>query len=147
MLLVILLLLGSGYFFFIAQAQGDVASPASLLVFSTPVEVGHNDSGYKPAASGQSLDAGSSVRTGETGKATIQFPDGSITRLAPCTTVTLQSAQLTKGGNLKSVTLQQKVGRTMSLVQHLAGGSDFNVVGHAASAEVRGTEFEVLIRG
>src|SRR5256886_14972554 len=69
------LLLGSGYFFLAAQAQAGVASPAALLVFSTRVEVGKNDSGYKPAASGQSLDAGSSVRTGETGRATIQFPD------------------------------------------------------------------------
>src|SRR5690349_18243692 len=89
-LIVTLLLLGSGYFFFIAQAQAGVASPAALLVFTTPVEVGHNDSDYRPASSGQSLAAGSSVRTGETGKAAIQFPDGSITRVAPCTIVTLQ---------------------------------------------------------
>ena len=145
--LVLVLLVGSGYFFLVAQAQAGVASPASLLVFTTPVEVGHNDSGYKPAASGQSLNGGDSVRTGETGKATIQFPDGSLTRVAPCTTVTLQSAQLTKDGNLKSVTLLQKVGRTYSVVSHLVGGSDFNVVGHSATAEVRGTEFEVLVRG
>ena len=145
--LVFVLLAGSGYFFLVAQAQSGVASPAALLVFSTPVEVGHNDSGYRPAASGQSLNGGDSVRTGETGKASIQFPDGSITRVAPCTTVTLQSAQLTKDGNLKSVTLLQKVGRTYSAVSHLVGGSDFTVVGHSASAEVRGTEFEYLVRG
>jgi len=146
-LIVTLLLLGSGYFFFIAQAQSGVSSPAALLVFTTPVEVGHNDSDYRPASSGQSLAAGSSVRTGETGKAAIQFPDGSITRVAPCTIVTLQSAQLTNGGNLKSVTLLQKVGRTYSVISHLVGGSDFTVVGHSTSAEVRGTEFEVLVRG
>ena len=146
-LIVTLLLLGSGYFFFIAQAQSGVASPAALLVFTTPVEGGQNDSGYRPASSGQSLQAGSSVRTGETGKAAIQFPDGSITRVAPCTIVTLQSAQLTNGGNLKSVTLLQKVGRTYNVVSHLVGGADFSVVGHSATAEVRGTEFEVLVRG
>ncbi|HET7468006.1 MAG TPA: FecR family protein [Candidatus Dormibacteraeota bacterium] len=141
------LLLGSGYFFLVAQAQAGVASPAALLVFSTPVDVGHNDSGYKPAASGQSLDAGSSVRTGGTGRATIQFPDGTLTRLSPNTTVTVQAAQLSNGGQLKSATLLQKIGRTLSVVQHLAGGADFNVGGHAVSAEVRGTEFEVLVRG
>lgn len=145
--IVVALLLGSGYFFLVAQAQAGVASPAALLVFSTPVDVGQNDSNYKPASSGQSLDAGSSVRTGDTGRATIQFPDGTLTRLAPDTTVTVQSAQLTNGGNLKTATLLQKVGRTLSVVQHLAGGSDFNVGGHAVSAEVRGTEFEVLVRG
>jgi FecR-like protein len=145
--IVVALLLGSGYFFLVAQAQAGVASPAALLVFSTPVDVGHNDSGYIPASSGQSLEAGSSVRTGDTGRATIQFPDGTLTRLAPDTTVTVQAAQLTNAGNLKSATILQKIGRTLSVVQHLAGGSDFNVGGHAVSAEVRGTEFEVLVRG
>src|SRR5207247_879416 len=91
------LLLGSGYFFLVAQAQAGVASPAALLVFSTPVDVGKNDSDYKPAASGQSLDAGSSVRTGDAGRATIQFPDGTLPRLSPSTTVTVPAAQLTKG--------------------------------------------------
>ena len=141
------LLLGSGYFFLVAQAQAGVASPAALLVFSTPVDVGKNDSGYKPATSGQSLDAGSSVRTGDTGRATIQFPDGTLTRLAPGTTVTVQAAQLTNGGQLKSATVLQKIGRTLSVVQHLTGGATFDVGGHAVSAEVRGTEFEVLVRG
>jgi len=141
------LLLGSGYFFLVAQAQAGVASPAALLVFATPVDVGKNDSGYKPAASGQSLDAGSSVRTGETGRATIQFPDGTLTRLSPNTTVTVQAAQLSNGGQLKSASLLQKIGRTLSVVQHLTGGATFNVGGHSVSAEVRGTEFEVLVRG
>ena len=141
------LLLGSGYFFLVAQAQSGVASPAALLVFSTPVDVGHNDSDYKPAASGQSLNGGSSVRTGETGRATIQFPDGTLTRLSPSTTVTVQEAQLSNGGQLKSATLLQKVGRTLSVVQHLTGGANFNVGGHSVNAEVRGTEFEVLVRG
>jgi hypothetical protein len=144
--LIILLLLGGGYFFFVAQASAGVASPAALLVASTPVDVGHNDGGYQPATSGQSLDAGSSVRTGHTGHATVQFPDGSLMRVSPDTTITIQAAQLTNAGNLKSATIQQKVGRTLSDIQHLAGGSSFQVGGHSVTAEVRGTEFEVLVR-
>lgn len=144
--LVILLLLGGGYFFFIAQASAGVASPAALLVASTPVDVGHNDGGYQPAVSGQSLDAGSSVRTGHTGHATVQFPDGSLMRVSPDTTITIQAAQLTNAGNLKSATVQQKIGRTLSDIQHLASGSSFQVGGHSVSAQVRGTEFEVLVR-
>jgi len=144
--LVILLLLGGGYFFFVAQASAGVASPAALLVASTPVDVGHNDSGYQPATPGQSLDAGSSVRTGHTGHATVQFPDGSLMRVSPDTTITIQAAQLNNAGSLKSATIQQKIGRTLSEVQHLAGGSTFQVGGHSVSAEVRGTEFEVLVR-
>lgn len=144
--IVIILLLGGGYFFLIAQAQAGVPSPASLLVVSAPVDVGKNDSGYTPATSGQSLSAGNSVRTGHTGHATIQFPDGSLTRLSPDTTVTVQAAQLGNSGGLKSATLQQKVGRTLSEVQHLAGGASFQVAGHSVGAEVRGTQFEVLVR-
>ena len=144
--LVIVLLLGGGYFFLVAQASAGVASPAALLVASTPVDVGHNDSGYTPATSGQSLDAGSSVRTGDTGHAAIQFPDGTLMRVSPDTTVTIQAAQLTNAGNLKSATILQKVGRTLSTVQHLSGGASYQVGGHSVSAEVRGTEFEVLVR-
>ncbi len=144
--LVLLLMLGGGYFFLVAQASAGVPAPAALLVASTPVEVGHNDGGYQPATSGQSLDAGSSVRTGHTGHATIQFPDGSLMRVSPDTTVTIQSAQLSNTGNLKSATIQEKIGRTLSTVQHLAGGASYQVGGHSVSAAVRGTEFEVLVR-
>ena len=144
--LVLLLMVGGGYFFLVAQAQAGVPSPAALLVASTPVDVGHNDSGYRPATSGQSLDAGSSVRTGPAGHATIQFPDGSLVRVAPNTIVTIQAAQLTNNGNLKSANILQKIGRTLSTVQHLAGGASFQIGGHSVSAEVRGTEFEVLVR-
>lgn len=144
--IVVLLLVGGGYFFFVAQASAGVPSPAALLVANTPVEVGRNDSGYVSAHSGQSLDAGTSVRTGHSGLATIQFPDGSLTRLANDTTVTIQAAQLTSAGSLKSATLQQKIGRTLSTVQKLVGGSTYHVGGHSVSAEVRGTQFEVLVR-
>ncbi len=143
--IVVLLMVTGGYFFFIAQAQGGISSPAALLVASTPVDVGHNDSGYQPAKTGQSLDAGTSVRTGDTGRATIQFPDGSLTRLAPSTTVTIQAAQLNGGGTLKSASLAVKVGRTFSVVQKLASGASFAVAGHSVSAQVRGTQFEVAV--
>ena len=145
--IVALLLAGGGYFFFVAQAQAGVASPAALLVATDPVEVGHNDSGYQPAKTGQSLDAGTSVRTGDTGRATIQFPDGSLTRLAPNTTVTIQAAQLNSAGTLKSASLAEKIGRTFSVVQKLAGGASFSVAGHSVSAQVRGTQFEVVVNG
>ncbi len=144
--LVVLLLLGSGYFFLIAQAQAGVASQAALLVVTTPVDVGKNDGDYKPGFSGQLLDAGASIRTGDTGHATVQFPDGTLVRMAPSTTITIQSAQLNSTGTLKSATIQQKLGRTIASVQKLVGGSSFSVGGHSVSAEVRGTEFETFVR-
>jgi len=86
------------------------------------------------------------VRTGHAGHAAIQFPDGSLIRMSPDTTVTVTAAQLNKDGTLRSAGVTEKVGRTLSNVQHLASGASFHVGGHSVSAEVRGTQFEVLVR-
>jgi hypothetical protein len=145
-ILVAVLFVGGGYFFLVAQAQAGVSSPASLVVITQPVDVGHNDSGYSPGTSGQQLTSGSSVRTGTGGHAEIQFPDGSLVRISPETTVTVTTAELTRDGNLKSASIQQKVGRTLTTVQHLVGGSVFQVGGHSITTQVRGTKFEVLVR-
>lgn len=144
--LVAVLLVGGGYFFLVAQAQAGVSSPASLVVITQPVDVGHNDSSYSPGSSGQQLTNGSSVRTGTGGYAEIQFPDGSLVRISPETTVTVTSAELTRDGNLKSASIQEKVGRTLTTVQHLVSGSVFTVGGHSITTQVRGTKFEVLVR-
>src|SRR5260370_42261856 len=62
------------------------------------------------------------------------------------TQVTLTSAQLQKNGNLQSASVAPRIGRTFSSVEHLAGGASFQVAGHSVSAQVRGTQFEVLAR-
>ena len=142
----VLVVAAGGYYFFVAQAQAAVTAPAALVIFSAPVDVGTNDSGYKAGTPGEQLAAGSSVRTGRTGHAAIQFPDGSYVRMSPDTVVTVTAAQLSKDGALKSAGVVQKVGRTLSNIQHLVSGASFKVGGHAVSAEVRGTEFEVLVR-
>jgi hypothetical protein len=141
-----ILLVGGGWYFLVVQAQAGVNAPASLVVITPKVDVGKNDSGYRPAIPGEQLTAGSSVRTADDGHAAIQFPDGSFTRMSPDTTVTVNAAQLSKEGNLQSASLQQKIGRTLSNVQHLVGGASFKVGGHSVSAQVRGTEFEILVR-
>ncbi len=141
-----LLIAGGGWYFLVVQAQAGIPAPAALVVFSTPVDVGRNDSGYRTAIPGEPLTAGNSVRTGHAGHAAIQFPDGSFIRMSPDTTVSVTAAQLNKDGTLQSAGLQQKVGRTLSNVQHLVSGASYHVGGHSVSAEVRGTEFEILVR-
>lgn len=138
---------GGGYYFFVQQAQAGVPSPAALVVFTDKVEVGRNDSGYGTATPGQSLSAGSSVRTDKTGRAAIQFPDGSLVRIASDTRVTVTAAQLNKDGSLKQATVTDLSGRVFSSVQHLTGGANFTVQGHSVSAEVRGTKYEVVVNG
>ena len=143
---VVLLLVGGGWYFFVIQAQAGVPAPAALVVFNAPVEVGRNDSCNRAAIPGEPLTPGSSVCTGHTGHAAIQFPDGSFIRMSPDTIVTVTAAQLNRDGTLHSASLVQKIGRTLSNVQHLVGGATFHVGGHSVSAEVRGTQFEVLVR-
>jgi hypothetical protein len=139
--LAVLLAAGGGYYFFVVQAQAAVSAPAALVVINQPVDVdGH------PGIPGQALNPGNAVHTGAGAHAAIQFPDGSYVRMSPDTSVTLTAAQLQKNGNLQSASVVQKVGRTLTSVQHLASGASFEVGGHSVSAQVRGTEFEVLVR-
>jgi hypothetical protein len=142
LVLVVLLSFGGGYFFFVVQAQAAVAAPAALVVINQPVDVQG-----RPALAGESLNPGDTVHTGAGGHAAIQFPDGSFVRMSPDTTVTLKEGNLQKDGTLHSASVEQKIGRTFTSVQHLAGGASFKVGGHSVSAQVRGTEFEVLVRG
>jgi FecR protein len=135
------LLLGSGYWFFVVQASAAVTAPATLVVFNQPVTV--NGAASRP---GQALNSGDDVATQKTGHAAIQFPDGSYVRMSPETTVHVNSVQLQKNGQLQTADVLQKVGRTLVNVQHLATGATFKVGGHSVSAEVRGTEYELLVR-
>ncbi len=139
--LAVLLAAGGGYYFLVVQAQAAVNAPAALVVVNPPVDVdGH------PGIPGQALNPGNAVHTGAGAHAAIQFPDGSYVRMSPDTSVTLTAVQLQKTGNLQSASLLQKVGRTFTSVQHLATGASFQVGGHSVSAQVRGTEFEILVR-
>ena len=139
--LAVLLVLGSGYWFLVVQASAAVTAPANLVIYNQPVTV--NGQGATP---GQALNAGNEVATQATGHAAIQFPDGSFVRMSPNTTVQVTSVQLQKNGNLQSAEVAQKIGRTFVNVQHLVGGSTFKVGGHSVSAQVRGTQFEMLVR-
>src|SRR5580765_5676142 len=91
LVLVVLLVLGSGYWLFVAQASAAVTAPATLVVYNQPVTVDH-----KPGAPGQALNAGNEVATQAKGHAAIQFPDGSFVRMSPDTTVQVTKVQLEK---------------------------------------------------
>jgi hypothetical protein len=58
----------------------------------------------------------------------------------------LSSAHFSKDGSLHDASIAQKAGRTYTNVQHLVGGATFKVSGQSATATVRGTKFEVLIK-
>jgi len=138
--LALLLAVGGGWYFLVVQASAAVTAPATLVVFNQTVTVNGN-----PGVPGQALNANDDVKTQETGHAAIQFPDGSYVRMSTGTEVRVTSVQLQKNGNLQAAEVAQKIGRTLVNVQHLVTGATFKVDGHSASAEVRGTQFEVLV--
>jgi hypothetical protein len=143
-LLVIVVLLGAGFYFFVLQANAAVSVPAQLLVLNPNTTLTHSGSA-QPGKSGDLVNAGDSVRNDATGRSLIQFQDGSITRLAPGTQLTLQAADFDAQGRLSNVSLSQQAGRSLSTVEKLVGGnSHFSVSGHAANASVRGTRFEIV---
>jgi hypothetical protein len=150
-----ILLVGGGWYFFIRQASAAINANASLVVIAPKVEVGSgsapscgstDSTSYRLGIPGESLSPGTSVRTDASGRGGINYPDGSYTRISPNTVVTVKATQLNKNGSLQAADIQQRVGRTFSNIQHLISGATFNVGGHSVSAQVRGTIFEVLVR-
>ena len=138
--LALLLAVGGGWYFLVVQASAAVTAPATLVVFNQTVTVNGN-----PSIPGQALNANDEVKTQESGHAAIQFPDGSYMRMSPGADVRITSVQLQKNGDLQTAEVLQKVGRSLVNVQHLASGATFKVDGHSVSAQVRGTQFEVLV--
>jgi hypothetical protein len=142
---VIVLVVGGVLFWLNSTAQASVNAAATLTVFRPNVSIARGGGAYAPATTGATVQAGDSVKTDDKGRAAIQLPDGTITRFAGGTELTLRSAHFTKNGHLHDVTLLQKIGRTLINVEHLVSGASFQVAGQSATASVRGTRFEVLV--
>jgi hypothetical protein len=136
---------GGVYFLATAQAQAGVATNGQLMVVTNKVAVVRGGNAVD-GSTGYLLQGGDTVKTDATGRASVQFPDGSQTRLAPSTEIVVDKAELSKKGDLKTVSLGQKAGRTLTTVRKLVQGSSYSVQGHAASASVRGTTFEEFTR-
>ncbi|HEX6351240.1 MAG TPA: FecR family protein [Candidatus Dormibacteraeota bacterium] len=146
-LLIIVLVAAAIFFFAILPASAGSDTPTTLSVFLQNTQVSSSQNGsYSNGSTGQTLNPGTWVRTDQAGRGAINFPDGSITRLAPSTQVGITQATLDSHGALHHANLQQESGRTLSTVESLVGGGQFGVKGHGIDAEVRGTEFEIFVR-
>jgi len=143
---VLVLIVGGAFFWLTSAAQAAPNAAATLTVFRPIVSVAHTCAAYAAATTGTRVQAGDSVKSDATGRGAIGLPDGTLTRLASNTEITLTAAHFNKTGTLHDASISQKVGRTLTSVQHLVSGASFKVVGHSASASVRGTKFEVLVR-
>ena len=145
-LVLLVVIVGGALFWINLSAQAAVNVSATLMVYQPTASVARNGAAYASAATGTQVAAGDSVKTDTKGRASIQLPDGSLTRLASDTQITLNAAHFTRSGNLHDAKIAQKIGRTLTTVQHLVSGSVFQVAGQSAVASVRGTKFEVYIK-
>ena len=115
------------------------ASRVLLTVFVGAAKVAHGSAAAVPARSGDMLGDGDSITTDADGKASLTYPDGSVTRLDSSTSVVVHVTQ--SGASLRT-RLDQTAGLTWNTVKHLLGGSTFQVSGpNSSTAEVRGTRF------
>jgi hypothetical protein len=144
-LLVILVIIGAGLFWLTTAASAATNAAATLTVFQPTASVARGGGAFLTGTTGTVVRPGDSIKTDAKGRAAIQLPDGTLTRLAGGTEISLTSAHFAKTGNLQDVTIRQKVGRTFTNVQHLVTGASFKVAGQSAVASVRGTKFEVLV--
>lgn len=143
---ILALIVGGGLYWLNSSAQAAVNAVGTLSVFQHSVAVAHNGGAYADATTGSIVQPGDGVKTDAKGRGAIQLPDGTLTRLASDTEITLTSAHFSKSGNLQDVSLTEKVGRTLTNVQRLVSGATFKVAGQAAVASVRGTKFEVQVK-
>lgn len=144
-LVLLVAIVGGGIFWLNQSAQAAVNVSATLTVYQPAASVAHG-SAYSPALTGAQVQAGDSVKTDTKGRASIQLPDGTLTRLASDTEIRLDAAHFTKSGTLHDARITEKIGRTLTSVQHLVAGATFQVAGQSAVASVRGTRFEVYVK-
>lgn len=142
-ILVIIAVIGAGFYFLVGRASATVSVPAQLDVIHASTTLTHNGTAAA-AHSGFIVHENDTVSNDADGRSLIQFEDGSVTRIAPGSSVTLTSAQFDKAGHLAGVRMTQTQGRTYSTVQKLVGGAKFDIQGHSATVEVRGTNLEVI---
>jgi len=145
-LLILAVIVGGGIFWINLSAQAAVNVSATLIVYQPTASVKRGGGDYTSAVTGAQIQAGDAVKTDTKGRASIQLPDGTLTRLASETEITLDAAHFSKNGTLHDAKITQKVGRTLTSVQHLVTGATFQVAGQSAVASVRGTKFEVFIK-
>ena len=145
MLVILVLIVGGALFWLNIAASAAANENAVLTIFGGNASVAHNGGAFAPATTGTIIQPGDGVKTDQTGRAAIQFPDGTITRLANGTEITLTSAHFNKDGSTHDISILEHAGRTLNNVQHLVGGASFNVTTQTTTASVRGTEFEVVV--
>jgi hypothetical protein len=130
----------------VTQPPAAAETAAVLTVFTGTVDIEKShSSAFAHAQSGDQVSAGDSIRTGPETKAAITYPPGTVARLDSNTRLTLTQFERTAGGGW-AIDAYQAIGKSWSRMSQLVGGSTYIVnAPNSVAAEVRGTEFEVIV--
>src|ERR1700737_898103 len=91
--LVLLIVVAAGGIYWLnLSAQAAVNVSATLTVYQPAASVAQGGGAYAPGTTGEQVQAGDKVKTDTKGRAAIQLPDGTLTRLASQTELTLNTA-------------------------------------------------------
>jgi len=125
-----------------APAGAKTAPLANLKVTAQHVSVkAKGKSSYAAAKSGQALQQGDTIKTDGSGRAEIDYTDGSLTRLAGSTVFTISKLTNERGGRQTQGTLS--VGETWNRAAKVSETGSFEVKAGGTTAAVEGTAFVV----
>jgi FecR protein len=130
----------------VTQPPAAAETAAVLTIFTGTVDIERSHmSSFAHAQSGDQVSAGDSIRTGPETKAAITYPSGTVARLDSNTRLTITQFGRTAGGGW-NIDVYQAVGKSWSRMSQLVGGSTYIVnAPNSVAAEVRGTEFEIIV--
>jgi hypothetical protein len=123
-----------------AAAAGAAESLANLKITADNVQIKQKGkSTFVAAKDGQALKQGDTVKTDASGRAEIDYTDGSITRLAGSTVFTISKLTDERGGRQTQGTLS--VGETWNRAAKVSETGSFEVKAGGTTAAVEGTAF------
>jgi hypothetical protein len=111
--------------------------PTAVLYLEQGLVSVNEGKGWETAINQMQLYEGYSVRTSDSGKATIVFSDATISRLGPGTEVKIQTLEAGQ------VSLAQASGETWNKVEDISGIKSYKVTTPNAVALVKGTAFQI----
>jgi len=123
-------------------AEAKTTALANLKVMHDGVTVKHQgQSSFVAAKNGSAIRQGDTLKTDATGKAEIDYTDGSLTRLGTSTVFTITKLTNDTGGRKTEGTLS--VGETWNRAAKVSETGSFEVKAGGTTAAVEGTAFVV----
>jgi uncharacterized cupin superfamily protein len=122
------------------KAGSGSTKAATLYALATHVDSAIGTAAYQDAHTGDHPSPGDRIRTDGTGHAELDWPDGSLTRLGPATTLTVSPLARP---DKNQVVVRLDVGQTWHRVERVTGSGGYQVDTPVGNATVRGTRFAI----